>query len=224
MATEAKIRDIISLINCAKVHPPLPSGTHKRRPQAEIRGPPDVVELYRIIYDLYTTVEASLAFREPVDALAYKLYDYYMKVKNPMSLRIVLDRIADPTGGFYGSRDQVLSEVSQIWRNCELYNGNQSIVTEGAHQCERWISTMLQELEDGRPADVEAVDRFNDAFMAEAESDADAAERLMEFVKKLNPKLLTSDGDLELENLTSGEFRAMNSFFDGYLTKKRGRE
>ena len=68
------------------------------------------------------------------------------------------------------------------------------------------------------------VDAFNDLFMAEAERDHDAAEGLMAFVRRLNPRLLTNDGDLDLEKLTAGELRQMHRFLEDHAAGKRPRE
>ena len=227
MAAVAKVDELLRLVDCALVHPPVPSasaGPHRRRPMAELRGPADVTELYPIVFDLYKTVDASHAFREPVNAFEFNILDYYHRIKAPMCLRTVLDRIADPSGAYYSGRAQVLAEVATIWRNCEAYNGELSQITEAGRQCEGWLAGRLQSLEDGRIAGNDEVDAFNDLFMAEAERDHDAAEGLMAFVRRLNPRLLTNDGDLDLEKLTAGELRQMHRFLEDHAAGKRPRE
>jgi hypothetical protein len=62
----------------------------------------------------------SLYFRTPVDPVRDNALGYFDKVKKPMDLGTVLQRLYD---GKYASLERWKDDVNQIWKNAVLYNG-----------------------------------------------------------------------------------------------------
>jgi hypothetical protein len=65
----------------------------------------------------------SFAFRLPVDPVADELPDYYQKIKNPMDLGTVVQKLQH---GQYSSLDKWKDDIGQIWKNAAIYNGETS--------------------------------------------------------------------------------------------------
>jgi Bromodomain len=65
----------------------------------------------------------SYPFREPVDWEGLELYDYPEIVKRMMDLGTIKDTI---DAGGYTCAAEVAYDVRQIWKNCMLYNAENS--------------------------------------------------------------------------------------------------
>lgn len=234
MAALAAIDDLVRMIDCALAHPRLPhaNSTHKGRHVGELTGPPDVVDMYPVVYDMYKNFPLAEAFREPVSALNLGILDYYTKVPQPMCLRYVLDRLvygdanpaagasgvvnsyllAYPNGTRYSTYEEVLEDLSLIWRNCERYNGPTNPVTDAAHQCEAWLIQKLEEIDNSRIATEDDVGRFDTFFERAVNIDESIADDLVDLVRKEDRTLVSEEGDVNSDRITNGMLRKMLRF------------
>jgi hypothetical protein len=73
----------------------------------------------------------SLYFRTPVDPVRDAAPGYHDKVKKPMDLGTVLQKLCD---GKYASLERWKEDVAQIWKNANLYNGDGSLVDSLARE------------------------------------------------------------------------------------------
>lgn len=203
---------VLDLIECALAHPVLPEGQHVFNRQAELA--PGVIELYPLVFKLYTEVSQSRAFRELYDAFGDGNSAYYKIIVSPMSLRCVLDRIEQ---GRYSQADQVQRDLDLIWANCEKYNGSTSPLTTEARYCQQWFRNALAAQRDNAPAeaaDIKALVEFLEANYSD-----EVAEKLTEFARTHLPACLNKESDLELSHLKHGEFVKLRDFVTGMLKK-----
>ncbi|KAJ1486592.1 Bromodomain-containing protein, partial [Baffinella frigidus] len=68
-------------------------------------------------------------FNVPVDPVALKIPDYLEKVKRPMDLGTVKERLSK---GYYASADQFQDDINLVWDNALLFNAPGTMVHEGA--------------------------------------------------------------------------------------------
>jgi hypothetical protein len=73
----------------------------------------------------------SLYFRLPVDPVHDNLPDYFDKVKTPMDISTVLQKL---TENKYSAVDKWKEDVGLIWRNAIHYNGEGSLPASFAHE------------------------------------------------------------------------------------------
>jgi hypothetical protein len=73
----------------------------------------------------------SLYFRQPVDPVRDGLPDYFEKVKAPMDISTVLQKLAENK---YSAVDKWKEDVALIWRNAIHYNGEGSLPASFAHE------------------------------------------------------------------------------------------
>ena len=228
MAAIVAIDDLLRTIDCAVVHPrlPPPNTVHKSRHVGEITGPPDVVDMYPIVYEMYKSLPLSEPFREPVNALNLRIFDYYSKVPKPMCLRYVLDRLvygdsqptvnsyllAYPNGTRYSSFEEVLDDVSLIWRNCERYNGPKNPITDAALQSEAWFIGKLEEVDNSRIASEDDVGRFDSFFERAVGIDESIADDIVDLVRREDRTLVSEEGDVSSDRITNGMLRKMLAF------------
>lgn len=204
----------LNYIDCALKHPrPLPSGKHVYR--ATLETVPEVRDLYHCLYKLYTEESSSVNFREPVNALALGVFNYYDVVKNPMSLRVVLDRIVE--GEYYSSAEQVLRDVELIWQNCAAFNGESSPITGEAKKCAAALERMRQAFHDEQLASQDEVNHLADVI--ESSGDDGMLEALMDYFRCEDPGMV-DQRDLDLTRLKVKHVRAMKDIVDRYVAKK----
>jgi hypothetical protein len=67
----------------------------------------------------------SLFFRAPVDPIADGLPDYFQKIKNPMDLGTVVEKLQH---GQYATIEKWKEDIAQIWRNAAIFNGEGSTI------------------------------------------------------------------------------------------------
>lgn len=203
----------IKYIDCAIKHPrPLPSGTHAFNLTYNMR--PEVREVYHCLYKLYSEESVSVPFREPVNALALGVFTYYDVVKHPMSLRVVLDRIA--SGEYYSTVQQVEEDVAKIWQNCAAFNGPTSPITASSKSCAERLTEIRRRFREDEPASEAEVNRIFDLY-GEVESD-EVSDALTEYFKKADPGRLTN-GELELANLQRKHVPEMLKIIERYIKK-----
>ncbi|ESL10502.1 hypothetical protein TRSC58_01765 [Trypanosoma rangeli SC58] len=203
-----EINHWIAYIDCALSHPrPLPKGKHIFR--SDLSTVPEVRDIYDCLYKLYTEEIASAPFREPVHALDLGVFNYYEVVKEPMSLRTVLDRIAE--GGHYSQASQVLADVEKIWSNCEKFNGVDSALAADAKKCQGVLTKLRERLADEQPAPNAEVDKVINAFESVDESVLGALE---DYFRREDPSLILSNGDVDVEALRVKHLRAMKAILE----------
>jgi hypothetical protein len=161
-STEEKVRELIQhcklYMECALGHPAMPVGEHKKLKDVDMqRLVPEVADMYAVVWRLYATNSDSEVFREPVNALLFGLFDYYKVIKEPMSLRTILDKAATSK---YSNAGQVKADLDLIWANCERFNGSDSEITAKARKCAEWVRKTLVEMEDASPISQEAAEMF----------------------------------------------------------------
>lgn len=206
-----EVDDLLAYIECALRHPrPLPDGSHVYH--SSIGGPPEIADLYHCLYKLYTEGSESDSFREPVNALHYRIYRYYDIITKPMSLRDVLDRIA--SGTHYQQVAQVEADVELIWKNAEEFNGPASPITQKAHLCRSSLAKLREELEgDKIPPEEEAVDLVNDIVNMQNPDLSAALEHLLTTEFR---EILTPDMSLDLNMVRVRHLRQIKALRDQY--------
>lgn len=99
--------------------------------------------LDNVINTKLKTMSESWPFLKPVNKKNVK--DYYNLIKKPMDLDTISKRVAAHK---YHSRYEFLSNVEQIYKNCELYNGKDSPFTQKAELVVRVCRETLAEYDD----------------------------------------------------------------------------
>ena len=176
------------------IHPRIPPGRHERR-----YPPPQGFEvIYSRLMSIYgDTAETGnkefSAFWEPVNAFAGSgLPSYYTTIQRPMSLRTILDDIAN---GKYASEADVRASVELIAENSVKFNGPTSEYTACAQK-------MLMRLDDEmRIASSEALARFQEMVGA---SDEATMQRAFHTIKTEAPHLVSGDDMVDLDNMHAG--------------------
>ncbi|CCW69285.1 unnamed protein product [Phytomonas sp. Hart1] len=202
----------LQYINCAIKHPPLPSGSHAY--QAHLNTLPDLRDLYHCLYKLYTEEGSAVNFREPVNALEPEVLSYYQVVDQPMSLRVVLDRIVE--GKTYTTPGQILDDVELIWRNCETFNGPNSTITAGARNCAAAFDRIRQRYEEEKPAPKAEIDEFYNLMQKHGSLEVNQA--LLEYFEKNDPGVLV-EGEVLLDSLTNKHLRAIIRIVEQFTQK-----
>lgn len=207
-----EVEDLLAYIDCALRHPrPLPEGSHVYH--SSIAGPPEIADLYHCLYKLYTEGSESDSFREPVNALHYRIYQYYDIITKPMSLRDVLDRIA--SGTYYQQVEQVEADVELIWTNAERFNGSESPITKKAHLCRAALAKLREELEgDKLPPEEEAVELVQGIIGMENPDLTEALEHLLTTELR---EVLTPDMSLDLNMLRVRHLRRIKALRDQFM-------
>lgn len=77
-------------------------------------------------------------FLEPVDYVALKIPDYPEKIKTPMDLKTVSQKMKD-----YTSQTEFVNDVKLIFSNCYLYNGEDSPISKMAHELDTYFDSLL---------------------------------------------------------------------------------
>ena len=72
-------------------------------------------------------MDEALQFLQPVNTK--KVVDYLDKIKSPMDLATIKEKIQEKR---YSSRGEFLSDISQIWENSKIYNGDDDLLTKAA--------------------------------------------------------------------------------------------
>ncbi|CCW65659.1 unnamed protein product [Phytomonas sp. EM1] len=192
----------LQYIECAMQHPILPSGSHAYH--SHLSTVPEIRDLYHCIYKLYTEESSSLNFREPVNALETGAFNYYQVVEQPLSLREVLDRMAE--GNYYSTAEQVLQDIELIWTNCAKFNGPTSPLMEEAKKCAAALERIQQRFEEEKPAPKAAVDDFFELMQKHGTPEVNKA--LLDYFQKNDPSVLV-DEEVLLDNLTNKQLRAI---------------
>ncbi|ESS69005.1 hypothetical protein TCDM_02277 [Trypanosoma cruzi Dm28c] len=207
----------IAYIDCALSHPhPLPKGKHVFR--SDLSTVPEVRDIYDCLYKLYAEESASASFREPVNALELGVFNYYEVVTEPMSLRTVLDRIAE--GGHYSQATQVLADVEKIWSNCEKYNGADSALVKEAKKCQGILTRLRERLAEEQPAPNAELDKIISAFESADES---VLGELEAYFRREDPSLIISNGDVDLTALRVKHLKAMKAILERAMNGGGGR-
>ncbi len=79
-------------------------------------------------------------FREPVDIK--QVPDYYMKIKQPMDLSTIMDKIKSAS---YSTPREVYDDLKLIISNCKSYNSNAEIIKK-ANEFNKCIETVWTNL------------------------------------------------------------------------------
>eukprot|EP00758_Cryptobia_borreli_P006011 Tbor_TRINITY_DN5048_c1_g1::TRINITY_DN5048_c1_g1_i1::g.14038::m.14038 len=230
MAAIEAIDSILDMISCALTHPQIPTGNsvHRRRNATELIGTSsssEILELYPILYEMYSKLDAAKDFREPVNALQYGIYQYYQKIEKPMSLRTILDRmVGEVSGGdsavrsrgtHYGTTAEILDDVSLIWANCEKFNGPDSPITTAARVCEKWLLNKLEEVEDRKLVENKQLEQFEVYFGKVTEEKPELIDTVMDYMKQHHPEILTKEDDVDPEKLTVGVLKSLWRLLEG---------
>eukprot|EP00825_Cyclidium_porcatum_P030284 TRINITY_DN32125_c0_g1_i1.p1 TRINITY_DN32125_c0_g1~~TRINITY_DN32125_c0_g1_i1.p1 ORF type:complete len:226 (-),score=40.64 TRINITY_DN32125_c0_g1_i1:407-1084(-) len=85
----------------------------------------------------------SVQFRMPVDYEQLGLWDYPLKIKNPMDLNTVQQNIRQSK---YKTTDQFLQDVNLIWNNCKVYNLEGSQIYRQAERMEKFTKQLIKNL------------------------------------------------------------------------------
>lgn len=215
-----KIKHTRLVIEAALHHPELPPPNSKHAFRHDLHTVPEVEELYPCIYKLYSENPLSVPFRETVNALGfdYSILDYYTVIKEPKSLRIVLDAIAE---GKYSNDRQVLSDLQAIWDNCEKYNAvSAPDLVAQSKRCAQTLQELIATRRDEAVAPPEEQERIMNQIEA-MQDDADLMEKICGLVEKEQPNALT-DGALDLDRVLVGTIRKIQLLIQKHKVE-RGR-
>ncbi|KAH9598237.1 Bromodomain [Trypanosoma melophagium] len=193
----------LNYIDCALSHPkPLPTGKHVFR--SDLDADPEIREIYECLFKLYTEEKTSTEFREPVNALQHGLFNYYTVITEPMSLRTILDHIAE--GDYYSEVSEVMSDVEKIWSNCEKFNGPDSAITAEARKCQEALTLLIKSVADEQLASPSEVDRvivelstMNVSVLGEVE----------EYLMRDDPTLICENADVDVSRLKVKHIREL---------------
>lgn len=83
----------------------------------------------------------SFLFLMPVNFIELQLHDYPYIVKRPMDLGTVRANLAS---GLISSKEEFVSEVNLIWKNCKLYNLDGSEIYRKAEKMEKLFSKLMK--------------------------------------------------------------------------------
>lgn len=102
-------------------------------------------EDYKICSEILTKLKKyakATPFLEPVDYTALNLLDYPKKIKHPMDLQTVTNKLKQ-----YKSRKEFFNDIRLIFSNCYLYNGETAHVSRMAKDLEIYFDTIVQKYE-----------------------------------------------------------------------------
>lgn len=202
----------LAYIDCALKHPPLPEGEHNFNPNLQLV--PEVMEVYPVVFELYTNVKESAPFREPVNALDTGVFHYYEAITSPMSIRDVLEKIAH---GHYSNAQQVASDVELIWANCEQFNGAESMLSKQARECDAIFKTALQNRHDNAEVPTELISKMKTYI--EDHGDEELMNQVYGIIESDAPQLL-SEGEVDLSGLRRGVFKKIQALLERHAMKK----
>lgn len=212
-----KIDYWVQYIDCALKHPrPLPSGKHAYRQSLETV--PEVAELYHCLYKLYSEEESSVWFREPVNALAQEIFNYYDVVKAPMSLRHILDNIVK--GDTYSTALQVMEDVELIFRNCIAFNGATSLMAAEAGKSRSALERIRRAYQDDQRITVDEAERLFQVIASMQEQQL--IDNIAEYLRRDDPTSIDESGAVNFDMLKRKHFRNLERIVDNY-SKSRTR-
>ncbi|XP_004068304.1 bromodomain-containing protein 3 [Oryzias latipes] len=97
-------------------NPPPPEVTHPQRPG---RVTNQLLYLERVVIKALWRHQYSWPFRQPVDAVALCIPDYYKLIKHPMDLGTVMQRLKNR---YYWEANECIKDISTMFNNCYVYN------------------------------------------------------------------------------------------------------
>ena len=101
---------------------------------------------YKVLTRTMTNVkriQASLAFRQPVDIVALKIPTYFNYVTKPMDLRTLEENLK---GGKYASVDAFRADFNQIVENARIFNGPDHLITKAAYDMKASFDKTMQQM------------------------------------------------------------------------------
>ena len=101
----------------------------------------DLMKICKSITKELIAHPASVEFREPVDRELYP--DYYSQIKRPQDLSSILKRLEDNK---YTSPSKWERDVYKIFKNCEQYNGKDSVFSPYISELEKFFKSQLKKL------------------------------------------------------------------------------
>jgi len=101
-------------------------------------------ELLKIVYFVKKS-DVDKVFWEPVDPVRLNLPGYHTIIQNPMDLSTVEKKL---TQRVYTDIDSVVNDVTQIWKNTELFNGPNHSITKYGKDLDGEFQQKIQELKD----------------------------------------------------------------------------
>ncbi|XP_024134207.1 bromodomain testis-specific protein isoform X2 [Oryzias melastigma] len=97
-------------------NPPPPEVMHPKRPG---RVTNQLQYLERVVIKALWRHQYSWPFRQPVDAVALCIPDYYKLIKNPMDLGTVMQRLKNR---YYWEAAECIKDINTMFTNCYVYN------------------------------------------------------------------------------------------------------
>ncbi|XP_026472357.1 E3 ubiquitin-protein ligase TRIM33-like isoform X2 [Ctenocephalides felis] len=97
--------------------------------------------LQRLLLELYCQYEPSLPFRELVSP---ENLDYYSKIKQPIALSTIKQKLEDGHPGAYNSVSAFIKDVKLMFSNAYLYNDVEDIVYKNAVTLEEFFDVQVQ--------------------------------------------------------------------------------
>ncbi|BET00304.1 PCAF (P300/CBP-associated factor) N-terminal domain [Nesidiocoris tenuis] len=81
-------------------------------------------------------------FAEPVNAIAERAPDYYERIKYPMDLKTMTERLKS---GYYTTRRLFIADMLRIFNNCRTYNHPDTEIYMAACDLDRYFQTKMKE-------------------------------------------------------------------------------
>uniref|UniRef100_A0A1B6EGQ1 Uncharacterized protein n=1 Tax=Clastoptera arizonana TaxID=38151 RepID=A0A1B6EGQ1_9HEMI len=95
----------------------------------------------RILLELYCQYEPSLHFREVV---SLDNFEYYEKIKKPMSFEIIRHKLSGKTSDRYRSMQEVVNDIRLVFKNAYLFNPRESQIYSDAKSLEEFLDMLLE--------------------------------------------------------------------------------
>lgn len=204
------VNALLSYIDCALSHPrPLPEGTHGYH--STLHASQDLKDLYHCLYKLYTEDASSIHFREPVNALTYNAFTYYQVIRQPMSIREVLDNLSR---GHYTSLATAEADVTLIWQNAIQFNGPTSSIAREAEGCQAALKQLREDLENDKLVSAEEASEVMGEILGITHPGI--RDELSELLTKRWPHLLTEDQELKMDELRVRHIRKLRELAKRY--------
>ena len=92
------------------------------------------------IFDTMEKDSQAYEFLQPVDYIALNILDYPKVISHPMDLGTVKKNLLN---GEYKIFQDIMSDISLIWKNCRTYNLPGSEIVKMANHCDKKIKQLI---------------------------------------------------------------------------------
>merc|ERR1711997_793864 len=95
----------------------------------------------RLLFEMYNLWPESVPFRDCADL---NFPQYLEKIKDPIALDVIKERLDDENNDQYNSVRSFLADLRKMFRNCFLFNSRESEIYRHAKKLEEKLDQLLQ--------------------------------------------------------------------------------